>query len=106
MRIISLIVGVLTIFLVASGANAFECPKHFANAEGAIASATEAMNAMPDGEQKGLVHTLLDDAKTWLDSAKHNHAKPAAGSYDHARSIAKAHSAMGYAMSAEMLAKR
>ena len=106
MRTLGLAAGALTVSIFATPAFAFECPKHFANAESAIASATDAMNAMPDGEQKGLVHTLVDDAKTWLDSAKHNHAKPAAGGYDHARSIAKAHSAMGYAMSAEMMAKR
>ena len=54
----------------------------------------------------GLVHTLIDDAKMLLTSGKHNHAKPAAGALDHARAIAKARAAAGYAQAAEMMAKR
>ncbi len=53
-------------------------------------------------EQMALVHALLDDAKTRLTSAKHNHAKPQ-GAYDHARAIAKADAALGYATAADML---
>ncbi|PCJ06605.1 MAG: hypothetical protein COB16_12725 [Rhodobacteraceae bacterium] len=49
-----------------------------------------------------LVHALLDDAKTRVSSAAHNHDKPN-GLYDHARSIAKADSALGYATAASML---
>ena len=44
---------------------------------------------MPDGDKKGLVHTLIDDAKAQLTSGKHNHEKTAAGVYDHARAVAK-----------------
>ena len=106
MKRLSAMLAALTITFAAGGAAAFECPNHFAEAEAAIASASEAMNAMPDGDQKGLVHTLIDDAKAWLESAKHNHEKPAAGAYDHARSIAKAHSSMGYANAAKMMAER
>ncbi len=91
---------------LAGNAAAFECPAHFAEAQSAIDAATEAMNAMPDEADKGLVHSLIDDAKMWLESAHHNHEKPAAGKFDHARSIAKAHAAQGYAMSAGMMAKR
>ncbi len=97
----------MSVMVGTSGAAAaFECPKHFTAADTAIAAATEAMNGMPDGTEKGLVHTMIDDAKSFLHGGKHNHEKPASGAYDHARSIAKAHSAVGYAMAAEMLAKR
>ena len=90
----------------ATAAQAFECPAHFANAEDAVAQATEAMNGMSDGADKGLVHTLIDDAKMLLESGKHNHAKPAAGGYDHARAIAKAEAAIGYAEAARIMASR
>ena len=85
---------------------AFQCPSEFNKAKAAITTATTAMKAMGDKRKKGLVHTLLDDAKMILASARHNHKKPAAGSYDHARSIAKAKTATGYAETATMLAAR
>ncbi len=88
----------------ATAAQAFECPAHFAEAEQAIADATAAMENM-SGDH-GLVHTLIDDAKMWLESGKHNHSKPAAGGYDHARAIAKADAAAGYANAAKMLAEK
>lgn len=92
------------IALGASGAQAFECPVHFGKADAAIAAATEAMQAMPDGTNKGLVHTLVDDAKMLLESGRHNHNNPAAGAYDHGRAIAKARSAIGYAEAARITA--
>ncbi len=48
-----------------------------------------------------LIHVLLDDAKMRLSSARHNHAKPQ-GRYDHARAIAKAEAARGYAVAADI----
>ncbi len=99
----------VTIFAVsgfASSAWAFSCPAHFKAAQASIDSAASAMGAMSDKTKSGLVHTLLDDAKTILQAAKHNHEKPAAGGYDHARSLAKADTAKAYAEAAETLAKR
>jgi hypothetical protein len=84
---------------------AFSCPSHFKTTQSAIDSATTAMKGMSDKDKAGLVHTLIDDAKTLLHSAKHNHEKPAAGTYDHARSLAKVGSAKAYAEAAETLAK-
>jgi hypothetical protein len=49
-----------------------------------------------------LVHSLLDDAKMILAGAKHNHEKPQ-GTYDHARAIAKADTALGHARAADIL---
>ena len=94
-----------TVFMAAP-ALAFECPSRFNKAEAAIKNATAAMNKMGDEKAKGLVHTLIDDAKMLLDSARHNHKKPAAGGLDHARAMAKADSAAAYAMAAEALAAR
>lgn len=85
---------------------AFSCPSHFKASQATIDSATTAMKAMTDKGKAGLVHTLLDDAKMLLNSAKHHHEKPAAGGYDHARALAKADSAKAYAEAAEVLAKR
>ena len=87
------------------GAQAFQCPTDFQAADEAIANATTAMKALSDKTQMGLVHTLIDDAKMMLASAKHNHAKPAAGRLDHARAIAKARAAKGYAEAAGMMAQ-
>ena len=97
------LVGALLSF--GSGAWAFGCPVSIHAAEEAIASATTAMKALSDKEKMGLVHTLIDDAKMLLASGKHNHEKSAAGALDHARAIAKARSAAGYAQAAEMMAK-
>ena len=89
-----------------SGAWAFNCPVDFQAADEAIASATAAMKAVSDKQKMGLVHTLIDDAKMLLKSGKHNHKKPAAGGYDHARAIAKADAARGYAVAAKLLAEK
>ncbi len=97
---ITLAVGLLIPF----GAYAFECPKHFKATQQAIDKITQdmkGMGMMPKSDT-ALVHALLDDAKTWLQSAKHNHAKPQ-GIYDHARSIAKADAARGSALAADLL---
>ena len=95
-------------FTVAFGgaASAFECPGHFAEAQALIDKVTADMGGemskqMPK-ERMGLVHALLDDAKTRLNSAIHNHEKPQ-GVYDHARAIAKADAALGYARAADLL---
>ena len=93
------------LFLLPSGAQAFECPKHFAEAQAVIDKVTEDMKGdmskkMPK-EDMALVHSLLDDAKSRLASAKHNHEKPQ-GAYDHARAIAKADAALGYANAADI----
>ncbi len=99
-------VTVIGVMGMASAASAFDCPNQFTRAEAAIADATKAMGAMSDKRAMGLVHTLIDDAKMMLGSGRHNHAKPAAGGYDHARAVAKAKAATGYAESAVILARR
>ncbi len=97
---------VLPLLTAAQGAWAFDCSNRFALAETAIADATAAMEKMNGAIAKGLVHTLIDDAKMKLHSAKHNHEKPAAGKYDHGRAIAKANAAEGYARAALLLASK
>ena len=90
--------------LIPFGAYAFECPKHFKAAQQAIDKVIQDMKGMEmmPKEQVALAHALLDDAKTWLQSAKHNHEKPQ-GLYDHARAIAKADAARGSALAADLL---
>jgi len=87
-----------------ASASALDCNNSFNAAQAAIDAATAAMNKMPDGDKKGLVHTLIDDAKSQLMSGRHNHDKAAAGLYDHARAVAKSRAAQGYAEAAEILA--
>ncbi len=96
-------------FLVPSGAQAFECPKRFTAAQAAIDKVVgdmkgEMSKSMARAGMKAemvLIHAMLDDAKMRLTSARHNHAKPQ-GRYDHARAIAKAEAARGYAVAADI----
>ena len=84
---------------------AFQCPQHIAEAEDAIADVVNDMSTM-EGEmtadKKSLVHALLDDAKAALDAAKHSHGEPQSA-FDHARAIAKAKEALGFAQGADIL---
>ena len=73
----------------AAPALAFECPNHFSEAQEMIDKVS--------GDMEG-----IDDAKMLLSGAEHNHEKPQ-GPYDHARAIAKADAALGYARAADML---
>ena len=91
------------------GAQAFECPKHIAVAEAAVNKVTEEMNnikpvmeAMMDKKEMFVVHTLLANARILVTVARRNHEKPA-GPFDHARAIAKADAARGYARATEIL---
>ncbi len=96
---------VLTLLMPIS-VQAFGCPKSFKEAQAAIDKVTGdmggEMSKMMKKEDMALVHALLDDAKMLLASGKHNHEKPQ-GKYDHARAIAKAISARGYAVAADIL---
>ncbi|MFQ5542010.1 MAG: hypothetical protein ACE5E2_04205, partial [Candidatus Binatia bacterium] len=82
---------VVLALLMPISVQAFECPKHFKEAQAAIDKVSEDMKSMGKGVNKrdhALVHALIDDAKMLLAGAKHNHEKPQ-GLYDHARAIAK-----------------
>ncbi len=103
-KLLSALAGIAMLAGASSAANAFNCPASIGEADAAIAKAKAAVEAMPDGETKVLVHTLIDDAKSLLASGKHNHEKSAACAYDHARAIAKSRSAIGYAEAAVILA--
>ena len=102
-------VAVVALIQLPTTANAFECPKHFTAAQAAIDKVAQDMKGeMSKRMAKAgmaadttLVHALLDDAKMVLASAKHNHAKPQRD-YDHARAIAKADAALGYATAADI----
>ena len=86
-------------FQMPGTAQAFECPKHFEAAEDAIDEASDAMIGLKTDIHMIRGHILIDDAKMWLSSAKHNHEKPQ-NEFDHARSIAKADTALAYATAA------
>ena len=106
MQVAAAVAVVVLTFQAPGTAQAFECPKHFAGAQAAIDKVKGDMGGnmskkMPK-DQMALVHALIDDAKTRLTSAKHNHEKPQ-GIYDHARAIAKADAAKGYAVAADIM---
>ncbi len=104
MNNLNLIVAFFALTMVTS-VNAFECPKHFQAAQDKIDKVAADMKGMKDKmpkEKHALVHAMLDDAKMRLASARHNHEKPQ-GLYDHARALAKADAALGYASAADQL---
>jgi len=86
-------------------AQAFECPKHIEAAEDAIDAANDAMIGLKTNVHMIRGHMLIDDAKMLLGSAEHNHKKPQ-NEFDHARSIAKADAAKGYAEAALIYYKK
>ena len=99
------LVAIFGLVQIPNAASAFECPQHFAEAQALIDKVVEDMKSMKgktSKEDHALVHALLDDAKMLLAGAKHNHEKPQ-GDYDHARAIAKADAALGYARAADIL---
>ncbi len=104
-RLLMASTATLMILLPWGAAQAFECPKHFAEAQAVIDKVTGDMKGDMSKkmrkEDMALVHALLDDAKSRLASAKHNHEKPQ-GPFDHARAIAKADAARGYAVAADI----
>ena len=91
-RILIMAVALGFVAALSAPALAFECPNHFKAAQAAIDHATKGMKGMSKmmlkKDMMALVHSLIDDAKTALTSAEHNHAKPQ-GAFDHARAIAK-----------------
>lgn len=104
-HIVSVMAVTAMVGLLPAAASAFECPQHFAEAQAVIDKVEadmEGMDEMMAREDMALVHTLLDDAKMNLEGARHNHEKPQ-GAYDHARAIAKADTAKGYATAADIL---
>ncbi len=91
--------------VASSEARAFQCPGHIAEAEDMIADVVNDMATMKgemSADRMALVHALLDDAKSALDAAKHRHGDPRSA-YDHARAIAKAKQALGFAQAADIL---
>ncbi len=104
-RLLMASTATLMFLLPWGAAQAFECPKHFAGAQAAIDKVTQDMKGDMSKkmrrEDMALVHALLDDAKSRLTSAKHNHEKPQ-GAFDHARAVAKANAARGYAEAADI----
>ncbi len=104
--------GCVLVIQTASKAEAMECPQHIEAAEAAIKTASETMKALGprmadlmDEKEMGLVHTLLANAKIMLITAKRHHEHPQ-GPYDHARAIAKADAARGYALSVDIFHQR
>jgi type IV secretory pathway TrbL component len=96
------VAAVIVVVQIPLAAQAFECPARFKDAQAAIDKVAADMKAVGSKVSKadmGLVHALLDDAKSQLSSGTHNHEKPQ-GPYDHARAVAKAKAARGYAEAA------
>ena len=91
--------------VASSEARAFQCPGHIAEAEEMIADVVNDMATMKgemSADKIALVHALLEDAKSALEAAKHSHGNHQSA-YAHARAIAKAKEALGFAQAADIL---
>lgn len=100
-----IILASINLMLLPINAAAFECAEHIQAAKDLINKVKEDMKGMANNmpkEHMVKAHMLLDDAKMFLHGAEHNHNKPQ-GPVDHARSIAKADAAKGYALAADIL---
>lgn len=90
-------------------ASAFECPKHFAQAQEAIDKTSEQLKGMKkimpemmSEKEMAKIHSLLANSRILLSGARQSH-KRNLGPYDHAYAIAKAESAFGYALATRVI---
>ena len=102
-KLVFAIVSVMALSFT-SPASAFDWSNRSQAAEASIAQATELIEKMSDGQNKGLSSTLLDEAKILLSSANKHHENTAAGLYSQALAHANATAAKGYADAATILA--
>ncbi len=87
-----------------AGAAGLDCQKPIKRAQSALDKLTDdlkGMESMPQ-DQLAQIGTLRDQAKTYLDGARHDCGQPQAD-FDRAQAIAKAEAAHGYATAADML---
>ena len=97
--------AIVGITALPAAAQAFECPKHFAKAEAAIAEAQGSMNDMKgkmSDEAMARVRTHVNAAEMTLAEAKFHHNR-GGGDLHHALSIMRAHMAVGHAAAASAL---
>ena len=97
---------------MSGGASAFECPKHFAQAQEAIEKTAEQLEGMKkimpemmNEKEMATIHSLLANAKILLSGARQSHERNL-GPYDHAYAIAKADSSRGYALATGVVHQR
>jgi hypothetical protein len=83
-------------------AQAFECPAHFAEAQGAIDKAAESIKRM-EGGMPLAARAHLRHARMSLNEAEYHHTKT--GEFHHARAIVRANEARGHAVAAEVLSR-
>jgi hypothetical protein len=85
------------------GAGAFECPKHFAEAQAAIDKGSEGVKHVQDGAMPLAALSHLRHARMSLVEAKFHHGQT--GDFHHARSIIRANEAQGHALVAYILSR-
>ena len=83
-------------------AQAFECPKYFAEAQTTIDKASASIRRMRGGMALAS-RAQLQQAKMSIVEAKYHHT--ISGNYHHASSIVRAHEAIGYAKTAYILSQ-
>ena len=104
-RWLMVLLFIITMFVLPQRANAFECQKHIALAQGAINELEELMESMTEvmpARDIRFVHRLIDDAKLFVAGAKHGHDE-ALGYHDHVRAVIMAHHARGHVIAATLL---
>ncbi len=98
-------IALVATVLSARQAEAFECPKHIAEAKIAVDGLEKLMETMkgkmPSRELR-FIHSVLDDAKMFLGGARHSHEE-ALGYNDHVRAIIRTHETIGHVVAATLL---
>lgn len=92
----------VTLVQVSGSVQAFECPAHFAVAQGAIDKAADSIRRMVGGMPMA-AHGHLRHARMSLVEAEFHHDR--AGDFHHARAIVRANEARGHAVAAEIMSR-
>lgn len=102
-----MVIAVVTSFLSAGTAEAFECPKHISKAETMVeqlANLIKTMKGQMPSRDIRFLHGILDDARLFVVGAKHSHNE-ALGYHDHVRAIIRVHQVEGHVIAANLLHK-
>ena len=105
LRFLAIGIALVTPFLMARPAAAFECSKYILSAQAAVDELHDLLKTMK-GKMRArdtrFVHSVLDDARMFIGGATHNHEE-ALGYRDHVNAIIRAHQARGQVIAATNL---
>jgi hypothetical protein len=106
-KLLLVVSSTLLSFGASATAQAYECPKHFAEAWAAIETVAENMNraegVLPKEDIAVIGSHLRNARMSYTEGKQHHKAGRDDGDYHHARAIVRAHEAQGHAAAAGSL---